>query len=60
MLKRGVVGTFDSVSRQHLARYCDEFSFRWNHRRIDDGIRTALAIQGGDGKRLLYHSLLRK
>jgi transposase-like protein len=30
ILKRGVVGTFHSVSEQHLQRYCDEFSFRWN------------------------------
>ena len=57
LLKRGVVGTFHHVSREHLSRYCDEFSFRWNHRKVDDGLRTALAIQGGDGKRLLYKSL---
>ena len=31
LLKRGVHGTFHHVSRTHLGRYCDEFSFRWSH-----------------------------
>jgi transposase-like protein len=30
LLKRGVVGSFHHVSPQHLHRYCDEFSFRWD------------------------------
>lgn len=54
LLKRGLYGTFHSVSRHHLHRYCDEFAFRWNHRASDDGERTTLAIQGGEGKRLVY------
>ncbi len=32
ILKRGITGSFHSVSEQHLARYCDEFAFRWNTR----------------------------
>ena len=32
ILKRGVYGTFHSVSEQHLQRYVNEFAFRWNHR----------------------------
>lgn len=28
LLKRGVYGTFHHVSKEHLHRYCDEFSFR--------------------------------
>ena len=57
ILKRGVVGTFHSVSEQHLQRYCDEFSFRWNTRSalgIEDTERAALAIKGARGKRLTY------
>jgi transposase-like protein len=52
LLKRGVYGTFHSVSKQHLRRYCDEFSFRWNSRDVTDGERTDTAIRGGEGKRL--------
>lgn len=54
LLKRGVHGAFHHVSKNHLHRYCDEFSFRWNHRKTDDGERTAAAIRGSDGKRLMY------
>lgn len=32
LLKRGLYGSFHRVSKKHLARYCDEFSFRFNRR----------------------------
>jgi transposase-like protein len=57
IMKRGVTGTFHSVSEQHLQRYCDEFAFRWNTRSslgIEDTERAALAIKGAAGKRLTY------
>ena len=54
LLKRGVYGTFHSVSKQHLHRYCNEFSFRWNNRDVTDGERTQAAIQNAEGKRLSY------
>jgi transposase-like protein len=54
LLKRGVYGTFHSVSRKHLHRYVGEFEFRYNYRWMEDGERTVAAIQGSDGKRLPY------
>ena len=54
LLKRGVHGSFHHVSKQHLSGYCDEFSFRWNYRKVNDGTRTEFAIKGIDGKRLVY------
>ena len=54
LLKRGVHGTFHHVSKQHLHRYCDEFGFRWDHRKATDGERTVAAIRLAAGKRLLY------
>ena len=54
LLKRGVHGTFHHVSRTHLHRYCDEFSFRWGERKVTDGERTVAAIKGIEGKRLVY------
>lgn len=54
LLKRGVHGAFHHVSKKHLYRYCDEFSFRWNHRKVDDGARTVCIIQGIGGKILTY------
>jgi transposase-like protein len=54
LIKRGVMGTFHSVSRKHLPNYLNEFEFRWNTRKMDDGQRMANAIRFVDGKRLEY------
>lgn len=57
ILKRGVYGTFHSVSEAHLQRYCNEFAFRWNTRSslgVEDAERASLAIKGAAGKRLTY------
>lgn len=54
LLKRGILGTYHHVSKEHLPRYLREFEFRWNHRSETDGERTVRAIQGAKGKRLTY------
>ena len=54
LLKRGHYGIFHSLSKKHLFRYCNEFAFRWNHRKVSDGERLLAAIQGTEGKRLMY------
>jgi transposase-like protein len=54
LLKRGVIGTFHHVSRKHLHRYCDEFSFRWGERLVTDAERREQAIKQVEGKRLMY------
>jgi hypothetical protein len=46
------------VSREHLHRYINEFDFRWNTRKLNDGDRTVLAIQGAQGKRLPYRTIM--
>ena len=54
LLKRGVMGTFHSVSRKHLPNYLNEFEFRHNTRKMDDGQRVTRAIRQVDGKRFTY------
>lgn len=54
LLKRGIVGSFHHVSEKHLPKYLREFEFRWNSRKVTDTERTVAAINGADGKRLLY------
>jgi len=57
LLKRGVYGSFHSISERHLQRYVDEFSFRWNNRSllgVEDTERARRAIKGAAGKRLTY------
>lgn len=56
LLKRGVHGTFHHISKKHLHRYCDEFAFRWDYRKISDGERATAAIRGCEGKRLAYQT----
>jgi transposase-like protein len=54
ILKRGVFGTYHHWSVQHLGRYLAEFDFRYNLRKVSDGMRTAEAIKSAAGKRLIY------
>lgn len=56
MLKRGIYGTFHSVSKAHLHRYVNEFAYRHNTRSMEDGQRITLAIRKSQGKRLLYRT----
>jgi transposase-like protein len=60
LLKRGMYGTFHSVTKRHLHRYISEFEFRYNNRKLDDGARTVAAIQAADGKRLTYSQQIGK
>jgi len=54
IVKRGIVGIYHSVSKEYLHRYLWQFDFVWNHRRLNDGERTVLAIKQAEGKRLMY------
>jgi transposase-like protein len=57
ILKRGIIGTYHSVSEAHLHRYLKEFDFRYNNRSklgVEDAERAALALKGIEGKRLTY------
>lgn len=54
LLKRGIFGVFHHVSKEHLARYCDEFAFRYSARKVSDGARADMLVRGAEGKRLTY------
>lgn len=54
LLKRGVMGTFHSISKKHLPNYLNEFEFRYNTRKADDATRVSKAIKQVEGKRLKY------
>jgi transposase-like protein len=54
LIKRGVYGTYHSISRKHMPRYLAEFEFRYNTRKLDDGQRVLAAIKRAEGKRLTY------
>ena len=60
LLKRSINGTYVSLEPFHLFRYLDERTFRYNHRKLNDGERFSLAVSGICGKRLTYGQLTGK
>lgn len=60
LFKRGITGSFHSVSKEHLHRYCAEFSYRWNERKVTDAERTVKAITLSNAGRLMYKEPIRK
>jgi len=59
IFKRGYIGIYHYMSKKHLQRYCEEFSYRYNTRGITDAERFAEAIKRADG-RLTYNRLIGK
>ncbi len=60
ILKRGLNGTYHHVSEQHLQRYVEEFSFRYNHRQaqgVSDAERADNMLRQIAGKRLTYRPI---
>jgi transposase-like protein len=60
LLKRSLGGTYVSVEPFHLFRYLDEQTFRFNNRRMTDGERFSIAVDGIVGKRLMFDQLTGK
>jgi transposase-like protein len=54
ILKRGIIGVYHHVSKAHLHRYCSEFDFRYNTRKLNDFERAEESLLGAVGKRLTY------
>jgi transposase-like protein len=57
VFKRGMRGVYQHCSEKHLAKYLNEFAFRYSHRvalGVNDTERTVRAIRGATGRRLLY------
>jgi transposase-like protein len=57
VLKRGIYGIYHQVSPKHLQRYCDEFAYRFNSRKMKDGDRFELTLTRLQG-RLKYADLI--
>ena len=55
--KRGIVGIYYHVSRKHLQRYCDEFSYRFNTRKVKSCHRFEIALSNANG-RLTWKNLV--
>ncbi len=60
ILKRGIYGIYHQVSPKHLHRYCYEFEYRFNLRKMQDAARFINTMKQTDGKRLTYKGLIAK
>jgi hypothetical protein len=60
IFKRGMTGVYQHCGEQHLQRYLDEFTFRYNNRSrlgVEDQQRALIATYGMGGKRLTYRRI---
>lgn len=58
-----MTGVYQHSAQKHLYRYAVEFEFRYNTRAangVDAATRTALALHGMVGERVLYRDSLVK
>ena len=44
IVKRGVYGIYHHVSVKHMQTYMDEFCFRMNHRKVEDGFASLVKL----------------
>lgn len=58
LFKRCINGTYVSVECDHLSRYLDEETFRFNERKGKDKDRFVKAAQGIVGRRVTYKELI--
>jgi transposase-like protein len=54
ILKRGIIGVYHHVGKNHLHRYLAEFDYRYNGRKSLDATNSENAIIASKGKRLMY------
>jgi len=59
IFKRGYIGIYHFMSRKHLQRYCDEFSYRYNNRETSSGYRFDNVFTSVNC-RLTYKELINK
>ena len=57
LLKRGIIGIYHHVSKEHLRQYCEEFEYRYNTRKTKDADRFVATLGRCEG-RLQYKELI--
>lgn len=61
IFQRGIYGIYHHVSEKHIQRYCHEFAYRFNSRKMKDGERFSVTMTNKHLKgRLKYRTLIAK
>ena len=60
LFKRGVVGSYHKLSKDHLDSYLQEFSWRWNRRHLQPWLFDTLLREVATRKPLTYKKLTRE
>ena len=58
IFKRTLNGTYNAVSRKHLQKYADEFSFRYNSKSDTTQDRFNLLLRSTQDRRITYNTLI--
>lgn len=58
-LKRGIYGIYHHVSPEHLQKYVDEFTLRYNTRTFETSNRFDVILANVSGKKLTYKKLIK-
>lgn len=57
LFKRGVIGVFHNISPQHIQRYTDEFSFRYNRKNSNNSQIFTEALKNSTNTTITYRQL---
>lgn len=60
IFKRGIIGIYHFVSVKHLERYCQEFGYRYNSRKLSGVEKFDIALQQVSTARITYNTLVGK
>jgi transposase-like protein len=61
LFQRGIYGIYHHISEKHMQRYCHEFAYRFNNRKVKDGQRFSLTLTNQHlNGRLKYRVLIGK
>ena len=58
LFKRGIIGIYHHTSNKHLYLYVNEFTFRFNNRKLSEGSRFDVLLANTNNKHLTYKKLI--